>query len=54
MTDNFDIRRSIDVGRPVREDESEDDLRAAKGIVLGLAIGLVLWALIWLVVVLIR
>ena len=54
IPDRLDIRRSINAGRPVRQNEPQDDLRAAKGIVLGLFIGLVLWASIWIAIVLIR
>lgn len=43
----FNIRRSIDAGRPVQENEPEDALSAAKGILLGLVISLGFWALVW-------
>ena len=46
MTEKYNIHRSIDAGRPVLEDET-DDLNAAKGIINGLAISLVIWLLIW-------
>ena len=41
----YNIRRSIDAGRPVAEDE--DDLNAARGVINGLAITLVIGFLIW-------
>lgn len=42
----YNIRRSIDEGRPILEDEP-DDLNAARGVINGLAATLVIWFLIW-------
>ena len=47
MTTKYDIRRSIDEGRPVLENEPVDELSAARGIINGLAITLAIGFLIW-------
>jgi len=48
MTTKYNIRRSIDAGRPVAEDEP-DQLMGARGIINGVALGLVLWFIAWVI-----
>ena len=47
---DLNVRRSIDEGRPVEQDELERESDIAAGFILGLIVAVVIWAVIfWLI-----